>query len=459
MTSRLQLFPARDCLVAPYLMEKFDPVLLDRLLGEMTLKNSLVLLSSHTLTPLPLTEPIYQATYSVEPLPEDLLAFEKEPGLEPTLKALALPEENPYIPRENKLLALPPQETPELAWSTPRSRLFYCADQETKSATACLNLTLLVECERALSARLLNVTTIVEHLLAKSISEHSYLAECASLNLKAAVRYDRLDLSFSGFSEVMPLFVYNTVVLIKQFFEKPEVSRLPTALSETRNKLVHVSQTIPYRSQVSRLEKALLQGHFELAERFQQLDVTEAEVADYLASYLKGTRLFMLAIGNLDRKACVDLAGRVEQIFADTPVSRMLSINRAVEIGDSRHLLLKTVLEPIHLNSSLLLFKQAGLCSPAAVVLCHMVANLLEEGFSDYVRTKNAVGYAVHCGLRMIHNICGVYFNAQSCDFTPLQMLAIFQQFFAQAIDSIASLSLEQFDLHKESVKGKIDEK
>jgi hypothetical protein len=107
------------------------------------------------------------------------------------------------------------------------------------------------------------------------------------------------------------------------------------------------------------------------------MDITEEELQECLSSYLPSCNLVILAIGNLTKASAARLGQDLEDIFKDLPVCKSRRPMRCADLPAHTRFLLRTPLEPLHVNSSLLVYKHGGESTPRQMVLVHLVTSLL----------------------------------------------------------------------------------
>lgn len=106
LVARSVKIPYSDHLIAPFRLDKFDPVKNKEILHKLTIENSVVyLVNSQFSEELSQKEPIYQTPFSVAEIP---LSYRKAWNEEPKepLHALRLPDQNKFLPSMFRMLSL-----------------------------------------------------------------------------------------------------------------------------------------------------------------------------------------------------------------------------------------------------------------------------------------------------------------------------------------------------------------
>lgn len=103
----MQFYAIEDVLVQPYLMEAFNPELIQDYISQLNTENLLIQVSSKSLeSSCDLTEPIYGTKYSQEKISSEILAAFTNPDLsfKKSNKTIGLPPKNVFIPKSMQVL-------------------------------------------------------------------------------------------------------------------------------------------------------------------------------------------------------------------------------------------------------------------------------------------------------------------------------------------------------------------
>ena len=192
----LRLYPVREVLEAPYLMEHYDEALIRRYLDAMRPDNLLLEVSSQKVDADKI-EPWFQVPYKDEPLTIDLS------GSSPAEFALALPGVNEFVPK-NVALETHPQTPPTRIESSPSVALWWAPDASfgTPRATTYVRLDV---AGGFLSPQDAAYANLYAQVVLDSLNTFAYPAEQAGLRYDIDVTPTGFLITVSGYNDKQPL--------------------------------------------------------------------------------------------------------------------------------------------------------------------------------------------------------------------------------------------------------------
>ena len=191
MAPDLRLYPARDVLIAPYLMSHYDPSLIDRYLAALRPDNVLIEVANPDVKGSSI-EPWFKVPYTLEhvdaPVHADVVG-----------SALALPQPNPFLPSRLDLIGRF-DETPALAIDDPGLQVWLARDTSFGAPRANLFLALNLEDGIATESDAVDAN-LYARLVADQLNTFTYPAQLAGLDYAIAPTGPGFKLSIAGFND------------------------------------------------------------------------------------------------------------------------------------------------------------------------------------------------------------------------------------------------------------------
>ena len=146
LSNTMQYYPPEDILRLHYLMEEFQPEVLQKFIHSLALENSRIYLISQTLeSECDQVEPIYKTKYSVTPFSQEIINNYNNPDISnrKSKKVLDLPQENVFIPKNFDILTQDVEKSPKYPskiYESEHTKLWFKQDNTFKVPKASINI-------------------------------------------------------------------------------------------------------------------------------------------------------------------------------------------------------------------------------------------------------------------------------------------------------------------------------
>ena len=146
LSNTMQYYPSEDILKLNYLMEEFQPEVLQKFINSLALENMRVALISKTLeSECDQVEPIYKTKYSGAPLTEEIINSYSNPDISnrKSKKILDLPPDNVFIPKNFNILTEDVENLPKYPlkiYESEHTKLWFKQDNTFKVPKASINI-------------------------------------------------------------------------------------------------------------------------------------------------------------------------------------------------------------------------------------------------------------------------------------------------------------------------------
>ena len=418
------------------------------------------------------TEPWFQLPFLEAPLEEELLR--RWEAARPS-GDLALPERNEFIPTDFSLRSdgangVDPTSAqgPGLVQDEPGLRLWHKLDRSFLTPRSAAYFLLYQPPGYPSGARGGALQYLASKLLEEDICELAYLADTAGLychvSSEGAVG---TSIKVWGFSHKLP-------VLAVRIFE--HLARLPGTLRADPGIFDRVREACVRKYKSHNLKpsaEATWYRLYALKPRMWHSDdeqralesVTLEETAAYLEQALAEYHVEAMVHGNVDEAEARSLAAEVRaRIEAATPTGarRVLAEERlddaVLRLPSSSGPGLVVCVpskNPEERNSALEVYLQCAvdsLESPRDRAMADLLEQAMSQPCFDELRTKQQLGYTVHCGARVTGVAIGFAFHLVSGNYPAGEMDARVESFLSAYRTLLEEMTAEEFEQHRSAI-------
>ncbi len=301
-----------------------------------------------------------------------------------------------------------------------------------------------------------------------SANEYLYEARLAGLNFNLEFTSRGLVLTFTGFSEKLPLFAEKMLALLREF--KPERNAYARFRDVQQRELSGWKTQQPYYHANYFASQILETLQYDIPSLQKALDKADINMLSGFLNASVGKRSFGTALfaGNVNEEGAEDLVNLVDSTFPfSTLPEPQRSRREALELPltSAKHKGTRSGLEidskgpnANEDNSASAFYFQLPSRDVRLTVLAELLADVVEQPFYDSLRTKQQLGYIVYAGCRIKEGIPTLLFVAQS-SLLGGQALSERVADFLYSPDQLpallARLSEGEFAAYKEGIRSK----
>jgi len=449
LANDFHLLPAEELLRGNYLLDEFDPELVNEYLSYMRPDNVLLTVVAKGLDTDKRTD-WYSVDYAVRPVAKETLALWGSPAPDP---ALALPGPNSFVP-ENLVL-----KTDDKASSVPvvlerraGFELWHRLDTEFNLPLANFYFTVRSPVAND-TARHAVLTSLFVRLVNDQLTEFSYDADLAGLSYALYKHIRGFTVRISGYDDKQDVLVARIVDALR----KPTIAddRFEIAKENMIRGLRNAQKDSPYRLAIDEVRLLLTEPTWSEREMLAAIaDVSAADVRAFVPQLLGELDVVALAHGNVLRDDAVALAGIVEQGLAApaTPVS--VPSGRVVKLagGDSYF----RDVENTQDDSAVVVYYQGPDKNFSSRARVGLLMNMMGPAFFEALRTEKELGYIVFASNMSILERPGIALVVQSPIADPGALQDHIEAFLDEYGGKIASLDQATFDQHKAALLGNL---
>jgi nardilysin len=183
--------------------------------------------------------------------------------------------------------------------------------------------------------------------------------------------------------------------------------------------------------------------------------VGPADVDRFASGLLGSVHVECFCHGNLSQEQALSLGKGVRALLARGPGLRAPDLPRhrvvALEAG-SAYLHRCGVRNPEEVNSALENYYQLGLDTAEQRAMLMLLAQVASEPCFDILRTKEQLGYHVHCGYRLTNGVLGFCVQVVSDKYDPVHLDERVEAFLGSLLDLLTEMTGPEFQEHREAV-------
>lgn len=437
-------YPIKNILNADYLADNYEPSAIQSRLEAMTPENARIWVISPN---EPSNKQAYfvNAPYQVDKLTEK--QFKTWQTLADDIK-LSMPVLNPYIPDNLSLIDADSKITkPQLLWQDNSARLFYMpshyfSDEPKASVTLSL-----VNKRTDITAKQQVIQTLTDYLAGLSLSELSYQASVAGMNISASTGQG-IDFSMNGYTQHLPELVNATLKSYMTFTSTQE--ELDQAKSWYREQLEITHNLKAFEAAMLPARRLNTIPYYEEADKLKALEsITLKDISDNRREVIESAALQALVMGNLTPeqsseivKSAHALLGNkgTEYWIGETLVFKQLN---AVEFQNKSNSTDNALGE---------LFIPVGYDRLEGHAISSVLASVIKPWFYDQLRTEEQLGYAVFAYQATMGEQSGLGFLLQSNAKAPVYLNERYQAFYQQAYERLKKMSDAEFNQYKQAL-------
>ncbi len=435
----------RDVLNGNYLMEDYQPALIEELLRDYFVPANAVITVTAPDLPVDRISEFYGTPYSVRTL--DLAATGWD-DVQTVDARLHLPAANEFIADNVELLPAPAEEAaaPELIVDQPRLRVWYRQDATYQVPRGGLWAMFLTE-QVASDVREAVASELYLALIADAVNEYTYPALLAGLNFGVSATGRGISLSVGGYND-------KQLVLLERIVDSIVNARFDERRFENiRSDLIRGlenSTSAPAFRQVSTDARRLLRtGLYREQDMIAELkQLTPDAVAAHGEKLWNSSRLDLLLNGNYTRQDADDAVATLAPLMAQKqPLAAPAP--RLVRLAAGDDLVYRTDVD--HEDSVLFWYLQGPDDSDRAFAMAGLTGQAISADYFEELRTERQLGYVVSAFAWPLLDVPAVAMMVQSPSASATDVLAESQAFLERQL-SDQGVTEERFERHQSAL-------
>ncbi len=442
LSSGFQLLPAEELLRGHYLLDEFDPDLIQEYLSYMRPDNMLLAVMAKGLDTDRRTD-WYSVDYSLRPIKDETLSRWRSPTAD---AALALPGPNSFIP-ENLALKTSTRASsaPVALERRPGFELWHRLDTEFNLPLA--NFYFSVRSPVANdSPRHAVLTNLYVRLVNDQLTEFSYDADLAGLSYSLYKHIRGFSVRVSGYDDKQAILVRRIVDALR----RPDIpdDRFEVAKENMIRGLRNARKNSPYRRAIDEVRLLLTEPSWSEEQLLEAIgDVSAQDVRQFVPLLLGEVDVVALAHGNVDRDDALALGRVVEQGLVEpakpvsVPSARVVKLasgdNYARDVANTQD------------DSAVVVYYQGPDKEFSTRARVGLLMNMMGPAFFEALRTEKELGYIVFASNMSILERPGIAFVVQSPIASPNALQGYIETFLDEYSANIAELDQTTFARHK----------
>ncbi|XP_062015167.1 nardilysin-like [Rosa rugosa] len=409
-------------------------------------------------------EPWFGSHYTEEDISPSLIDLWKDP---PEIDvSLHLPEKNEFIPTDFSIrsdgLDTTDTASPRCILDEPLVKFWYKLDNTFKLPRA--NTYFRINPNGGYdNVKSCVLTELYVSLLKDELNEIVYQASVAKLETSVSVSTDKLELKVYGFNDKLPALLSQILKTTKSFM--PTSDRFMVIKEDMERKLNNTNMKPLSHSTYLRVQ-VLFQRFYDVDEKLQVLSgLSISDMKSFIPQLWSQVYIEGLCHGNLSEKEAISLSDIFKTNFCVQPLPiELRRSEQCICLPPSANLIRDvSVKNKSEKNSVIELYfqieRELRIESPRLRALIDLFNEIVEEPLFNQLRTKEQLGYTVHCGPRVTCNIFGFYFCVQSAEYNPIYLQGRVENFINSLEELLQGLDDDSFEDYRAGLIAKLLEK
>ena len=427
----LKDYPARDLLVAPYLMEEFDAPLIEEFLDLLVPSNVMIAISSPGYEGQQ-TAQWFGVRYDLDVAPIDIAKVDAS--------ALSLPTSNLFLP-ESLSLVNGDADIPKLVVDEPSAQIYVDTDLEFKVPRAVTHVSLrnpggLMNAENAARARLYSA------LVQDDLNSLAYPALLAGVSYQIASPPKGFRISIGGYEDKQ--FVLLDEVMRRLVNLDIRAERFNVLKEQLLKDLRNRSKDKPFQQVYGRLMDELVSSAWPAPDLIAQIEFLSLdELTQWRDELFQRVTVIALLHGNLEDDKAQSLKELISSHvhLGKVPTSKPLVRNI---LGGA-----EVPLDIDHNDAAMILYIQDESVSLEARARSSLFTHMIAPDYFSSLRTEQQLGYVVSAMNPVFYEHGGVGFLVQSPVVGPFHLRKQTQLFLEEQEARFAEMSDDEFKANK----------
>ena len=453
LASNLHRYPAAELLVGPYMMESFEPALINKFLSSLRPENVLVTVIDQD-QPTRSVEQWYGTEYAIDEIDAALISDWGEASIDSDLQ---LPPPNPFLPDVN-LLQLAPQSVgsiPQRILDLPGFELWHHQDVSFRVPRANYYMSIRSPLANS-SARNSVLTSLYVRAVNDELNAFSYPANLAGLNYSFYHHVRGVTLKISGYSAKQALLLERIVETMRE--PSIDTAKFELYRQELIRTLRNRSQDTPYSQTLSEVRRLLMIPDWTSEERIAAaLTVSKVELERFIGRFYTRVDVVGLSHGNVERDEAVSMASLVRTRLLANAQPQPVPRGRLVRLP-LRKTYLRT-LDVDHDDAAISEYVQGDDAKIATRARFALLAQLVSTAFYNDLRTQNQLGYVVFASPYSLSEVPGLVFVVQSPTASPAVIESHINRFIREFADRLAEMTDDEYGAQRQGLLSRILER
>lgn len=451
LAHNLQLYPADAVISADYLMEKFEPALINQILEQLTPENLLITLQAKNLETNQ-QDPWFKAEYSVTPISPERLQQWQNPSIDPALQVRQL---NPFIADNFTLKPLEHEQSrPERILQRDGYSLWHKQDATFKLPKVDFFFSIISEQANQTPENAV-MTALFTKLINDQLNETFYDASLAGLNTQIYPHMRGLSVRISGYDDKQQQLLQQVMTSLQQAqFTDASFARLKEKYTQ---ELENSRKDKPFNQTLGEIYNLLLQSWSTDKKLAALKTVSLQRLQAFVPQLLDQVEVRMLAHGNLTAAEALQMANTVTTALPSAKTSASGHALPVIQLQQEQQLTQTLPLE--HNDSAISVYFQGESSDMKTRAEYALLAEMLSAPFYSSLRTEQQLGYVVFETSLPMRKAPGLAFVIQSPNTNPIGLEQQIDQFIQTTATTLAAMDEQQLEAFKRSVISRINKK
>ena len=439
-------YAPRDVLRGPYIMDRYDQVMINGLLQQITARNAVITLTDMSVETDEVT-PYYQVPYARQTLSTEQLAAWKT-AVDP--EPFHLPQPNAFIAQDVSLVPLAADHPalPTVAMQQDRQKIWFMQDDQFRVPNGATFINFRSP-EVGQTVQQTAAAVLYTAVLKDNVNEYAYPALLAGLNFDFYKHAQGISLRITGYNDKQALLLEDLLGVVARPAFDPQ--RFDNIRKDMIRALRNSVAGRPSNQVMDDLRETLLYGEWgeqALIAALEQLDMAAVEA--YAQRFWAGASAEVLVYGNYRPDFVNQVSAMLAGVLPATPAPALPDL-RVLKLAAGESVLYEV--EVPHDDSVVTWYLQGAAAEWKDRAATALTAQIIKSGFFQQLRTDQQLGYVVSAFDWPQLEVPGLVLLIQSPVADANKVYGAMRQFM-QSVP--AALDEEQFARHKAALVSDI---
>ncbi|RZF43235.1 hypothetical protein LSTR_LSTR016530 [Laodelphax striatellus] len=409
LCEQMQFHKPEEYITGDDLYFEYKPEDINMILSNMNPDNAMIVLSSKIAAKnlkLDRIEPWFKTKYNMQKIPDSWLNDWQV--LNPN-DYFSIPESNIFVTDNFDLLPISENlpEYPEVIKKDEYFELWYKQDKTFRIPTGIINL-LFVSPLASQSVKNVVMMELFVSILKQLVIEETYPALVANLNCAMKSHNKGFILKVKGYNQKLDILLEQLVKCIVSFNKDTTVELFDTIRQEMRKAYSNSCLKTETLGTELRL-KLLMNPYWTSSEKHSALSsITLEDLKEFVSDFFKELYVYSLVQGNISKDKAIEIVENTKNILGYTPALQgSLPEIRVCQVPTGEKICCCEAFNKKDNNSEVINYYQIGMIGLEEQCKLQLLMMLMEEPLFDTLRTKEQLGYTVHCSLKDTSGIHG----------------------------------------------------
>jgi len=448
LADALHFYSGNNVLRALYLVEKYDPELIDDILSRMNPENVFAILTAPTVD-ADRTTPYVGSEYSIQTISSETVGLwnadiDDASGW--------LPQKNEFLPQNLEIQSSDLDTKPKLIVEKPGFQLWF--DKDTAFSVPRANFYVSVRSPlRQFSVINSVLLDLFVETVDEQLNEYSYPAALAGLSYSLYPHSRGMTMKIAGYDDKQSVLLTTLIKALKS--PKFDSHQFEIHRAQLIRDIQNRSKDEAYHRGFAEFYSIMLDPIWRDEEKLKALEsISLNDLREFADKYFDEVDAVALSHGNVSQQKAMEMGKLISENLLETASFAKVEKTRVLELPESGPFVRAQAIE--NSDSAISVYIQGADRSLEERAKFGLLAQTMQTTFFSELRSVQQLGYVVFSSYTPLGQIPGVSFVVQSPQVNPIDMEIAIDAFLDQFHDWLTRMPQDEFEGHREGLIARI---